>query len=527
MRKLWMAAVCVALMILVLASLFCAYGQASTPPHKPFDIDYWKHGPQWHLYAKAFNTTVFEATLYQGTNLWTNTTGYAFYFKVGKDRNSSSMLTINGVASGSTVTFTTPSTNTLPYAFKDWYSAVLVTAAGGLVHSYAEGYLTVEGAPEAGGGTTTLLTGYTLSGGSFANFTGSFAHWPFLCTDGSNAMLGNLNAGGYSITNIATNSLSFVGGSKISTDGSSLYWTAVGGSAQALLTNEPLWEAASNLVAYIGSTGGWTNLSEYNNDALFLITGGTGAWTNLSEYNNDSAFVTASITNGLASTNWVIAFDYYPSSNPSNFISAGASEPLWVAASNSVAYTTDWQATNAIFEDRIGTNEAEIAVFSTGKVDVVDYLATNGYFSAWVTALMDTQTWVVTSLASVSNQADDLVTTQAWVVTSLASVSNDVDTMQTGKLDWAEWNGINIVGTNNAWKANYGYAQIQLAFKAVLAGETIVCSDREPTESSPRHRVYITCPPISPLSVQGWIVRCSTKTTTVNGVLQLIRQSKI
>jgi hypothetical protein len=60
--------------------------------------------------------------------------------------------------------------------------------------------------------------------------------------------------------------------------------------------SDPVYTGASNLLAWIGSTGGWTNLSQYNNDAGFLITGGIGAWTNLSQYNNDFGFGTGDVT---------------------------------------------------------------------------------------------------------------------------------------------------------------------------------------------------------------------------------------
>jgi hypothetical protein len=52
--------------------------------------------------------------------------------------------------------------------------------------------------------------------------------------------------------------------------------------------SDPVYTGASNLLAWIGSTGGWTNLSQYNNDAGYITAAGVG---NTNDWNDAFSWV--------------------------------------------------------------------------------------------------------------------------------------------------------------------------------------------------------------------------------------------
>ena len=112
------------------------------------------------------------------------------------------------------------------------------------------------------------------------------------------------------------------------------------------LTNEALWVAASNTVVYTNDLR-LTNARPWNSPNYNTIT-------------NPPAIPS---TNGLASTNWVIGQNYYPSSNPSNYVTASVTNGLY-PSSNPSNYVTA-TITNGLYP-------------SSNPSNFVDQTVTNG-----------------------------------------------------------------------------------------------------------------------------------------------------
>ena len=139
----------------------------------------------------------------------------------------------------------------------------------------------------------------------------------------------------------------------------SLQWENGGGYLYGTWTSTNIADAANEIVNYQTMTG-----------QNYLVTGGIGAWTNLNQYNNDAGFVTASITNGFATTNWVIALGYLTTNDSPtmaggstwNFdgatVATGASNGTqvvnWQTMTNHVTTTHDLAAVLAAGNDGAG-----------------------------------------------------------------------------------------------------------------------------------------------------------------------------
>jgi len=126
----------------------------------------------------------------------------------------------------------------------------------------------------------------------------------------------------------------------------------------------------SNFISSIGTIS-HTNLADVNGAAdvqhltaaqVGLVNGAVqptdSDYTNTSALaaaaypsSNPSNYVTASITNPLASTNWVLALNYYPSSNPSNYVDASVTNDL-----------------NAVVATKVPTNDPTYLAITTNKI---------------------------------------------------------------------------------------------------------------------------------------------------------------
>jgi hypothetical protein len=104
-----------------------------------------------------------------------------------------------------------------------------------------------------------------------------------------------------------------------------------------------LQEATNSLNTRVG------DLETATNDLSGKVTGMEGNTSKWETAYTDSASATGNVVALQAATNAINA-NYYPRSNPSNFVTAGDAEPLWNADSNNVwvAINANKAATNAI-----------------------------------------------------------------------------------------------------------------------------------------------------------------------------------
>jgi len=226
-------------------------------------------------------------------------------------------------------------------------------------------------------------------------------------------------------------------------------------------TNEPGYTNVSDALdaLFAGGTGA---VSSVSGDGTYTTNSGTASdpvisllATNLSDYNNDAGFVTATITNGLASTNWVSS-NFYLASNPSNFLVLG--DPG--ASTNLSDYNNDAGfVTGVAWGDVTGTlsNQADLWTELTNRYTKAE-IAALGYLSTNDSPTMAAGTDWTFALASVTNNASsgtDIVNYQtmtgmgyhSWG--SAPATTNSAGTP--GQMAYSS-NYLYICVTNNTWR---------------------------------------------------------------------------
>jgi hypothetical protein len=155
--------------------------EVSAGPYIPIKCNFEDNrANQFNIQTAVANTPTIQATLWQGTNLFTNTTGYGVIFRFSQSDRSSSMSTINGTLNGAVASFEMLPT-TFQKSFNNWYAVVVLTdTLHAKYYSFSRGLLSVRAAPEFSAPSFVYQVLGPLNGSLYGPFIGDFSAWPFV-----------------------------------------------------------------------------------------------------------------------------------------------------------------------------------------------------------------------------------------------------------------------------------------------------------------------------------------------------------
>jgi len=424
---------------------------------------------QFNIQTAVANTPEIKATLYQGTNLMTNTSAYTAVFRFSQSERSSSMTSITGTISGSVASFFMLPT-TFMKSFDRWYAAVVLQdTLHAQYYSMAKGMISVRAAPEftAPGWAYTNLS--VLNGSLFGTFIGNFTNWPFVL---KNSYLGgyiqaqeyydtqtywhvvwnqlftqkvdktefyewtNKIAVSYTHATNDTNDYvilsdySYTTGDLYRVIGSNLvYLGGVSGRVAILEQSTNAWSSTATNVAIL-STQKLDKVTWYVSTASRILDSDTNLWNQVQYKLNYSVWTQSPaddltflhLTNIDKATSWIATNDLDEKIADHQAIFDGQTQ-LWDSVTSKLGYVEFYTWTN-----KIHTAYTAAVAIAGDSVSQADFdVATNQLFGE-----------INTNLVSLGNVSNRVVSLEGRTNTWNSAYTNGL-IMWTGKLDKTSW----------------------------------------------------------------------------------------